>query len=43
MIGVIRLAHEKVAELWAVRDDLIRLQQLGLVSAPGRSERADPT
>ena len=37
MIGVIRLADEKSAELWAVRDDLVRLQRLGLVSAPGQS------
>jgi steroid delta-isomerase-like uncharacterized protein len=27
-----RLADGKVAELWAVRDDLTRLQQLGLIS-----------
>jgi steroid delta-isomerase-like uncharacterized protein len=38
-----RLADEKVAELWAVRDDLTRLHQLGLVSAPGQSKEADPT
>jgi hypothetical protein len=37
MIGVIRVADEKVAQLWAVRDDLTRLQRLGLVSAPGQS------
>jgi steroid delta-isomerase-like uncharacterized protein len=30
-----RLADGKVVELWAVRDDLTRLQQLGLVTAPG--------
>lgn len=38
-----RLADERVAELWAVRDDLTRLQQLGLVSAPGQSQESDPT
>ncbi len=32
-----RLADGKVAELWAVRDDLTRLQQLGLMPAPGGS------
>jgi steroid delta-isomerase-like uncharacterized protein len=32
-----RLADGKVAELWAVRDDLTRLQQLGLTSGPGES------
>ncbi len=30
-----RLADGKVAELWAVRDDLSRLQQLGLMPVPG--------
>ena len=30
-----RLAEGKVAELWTVRDDLSRLQQLGLISVPG--------
>jgi steroid delta-isomerase-like uncharacterized protein len=30
-----RFADGKVVELWAVRDDLTRLQQLGLVTAPG--------
>jgi steroid delta-isomerase-like uncharacterized protein len=38
-----RLADERVAELWAVKDDLTRLQQLGLVSAPGQSQETDPT
>jgi hypothetical protein len=37
MIGVIRLADEKDAELCAVKDDLTRLQRLGLVSALGQS------
>jgi hypothetical protein len=37
MIGVIRVADENVAQLWAVRDDLTRLQRLGLVSASGQS------
>jgi len=32
-----RLADGKVAELWAVRDDLSRLEQLGLISVPGES------
>jgi steroid delta-isomerase-like uncharacterized protein len=32
-----RLANGKVAEMWAVRDDLTRLQQLGLIPAPGES------
>ena len=32
-----RLAEGKVAELWAVRDDLSRLQQLGLIPVPGES------
>lgn len=32
-----RLADGKVAELWAVRDDLTRLQQLGLIPVPGGS------
>ncbi len=32
-----RLADGKVAELWAVRDDLTRLQQLGLIPDPGES------
>ena len=32
-----RLADGKVAELWAVRDDLSRLQQLGLMPEPGES------
>ena len=32
-----RLADGKVAEMWAVRDDLTRLQQLGLMPAPGES------
>ena len=27
-----RLADERVVELWAVRDDLTRMQQLGLLS-----------
>src|SRR5215217_1151566 len=30
-----RLADGKVAEMWAVRDDLSRLQQLGLIPVPG--------
>jgi 2-iminoacetate synthase ThiH len=38
-----RLADEKVAEMWAVRDDLTRLQQLGLVSMPGAAEETDTT
>ena len=38
-----RLADGKVAELWAVRDDLSRLQQLGLIPAPGQSEEANST
>jgi hypothetical protein len=29
-----RVAEGKVAELWALRDDLSRLQQLGLVPVP---------
>ena len=37
MIGMIRLAGEKVAELCAVKDGLARLQRLGLVSSPGQS------
>ena len=32
-----RLADGKVAELWAVRDDLSRLQQLDLIPVPGES------
>jgi steroid delta-isomerase-like uncharacterized protein len=32
-----RLADGKVAELWAVRDDLSRLQQLGLMPVSGES------
>jgi len=32
-----RVAEGKVAELWAVRDDPSRLQQLGLITAPGES------
>jgi steroid delta-isomerase-like uncharacterized protein len=32
-----RLAEGKVAELWAVRDDLSRLEQLGLMPEPGES------
>jgi steroid delta-isomerase-like uncharacterized protein len=36
-----RLADEKVAELWAVWDDLTRLQQLALVSVLGCTEGAD--
>ena len=32
-----RLADGKVAEMWAVRDDLSRLQQLGLIPGPGES------
>jgi steroid delta-isomerase-like uncharacterized protein len=32
-----RLADGKVAEMWAVRDDLTRLQQLDLIPAPGES------
>jgi steroid delta-isomerase-like uncharacterized protein len=32
-----RVADGKVAELWAVRDDLSRLQQLGLISVSGES------
>jgi steroid delta-isomerase-like uncharacterized protein len=32
-----RLAGGKVAELWAVRDDLSRLEQLGLFPGPGES------
>jgi steroid delta-isomerase-like uncharacterized protein len=32
-----RLADGKVAELWAVRDDLSRLEQLGLFPGPGES------
>ena len=32
-----RLAEGKVAELWAVRDDLSRLEQLGLFPASGES------
>jgi len=32
-----RLADGKVAEMWAVRDDLTRQQQLGLMPAPGES------
>ena len=38
-----RLANGKVAEMWAVRDDLSRLQQLDLIPAPGESEEASPT
>ena len=38
-----RLADGKVAELWAVRDDLTRLQQLGLMPGPDESEEASPT
>jgi steroid delta-isomerase-like uncharacterized protein len=32
-----RLEGEKVAEMWAVRDDLTRLQQLDLIPVPGES------
>ena len=32
-----RLADGKVAEMWAVRDDLSRLEQLGLIPDPGES------
>ena len=32
-----RLADGKVAEMWAVRDDLSRLEQLGLIAVPGES------
>ncbi len=32
-----RLEDGKVAEMWAVRDDLSRLEQLGLITAPGES------
>ena len=32
-----RLADGKVAEMWAVRDDLSRLEQLGLIPLPGES------
>ena len=32
-----RLTDGKVAELWAVRDDLSRLEQLGLFPTPGES------
>src|SRR5215207_7994123 len=32
-----RLAEGKVAELWAVRDELSRLQQLDLIPVPGES------
>ena len=32
-----RLADGKVAELWAVRDDLSRLEQLGLFPGPAES------
>ena len=32
-----RIADGKVAELWAVRDDLGRLQQLGVISVLGES------
>ena len=32
-----RLVDGKVAELWAVRDDLTRLEQLGLMPEPGES------
>lgn len=40
-----RVAEGKVAELWAVRDDLSRLQQLGLISVrlTGEPEEASPT
>jgi hypothetical protein len=33
----VRLADGKVAELWAVRDDLSRLQQLDLIPVPSES------
>jgi steroid delta-isomerase-like uncharacterized protein len=33
-----RLEDGKVAEMWAVRDDLSRLEQLGLITAPGESQ-----
>src|SRR5215204_484978 len=32
-----RLANGQVTEIWAVRDDLTRLQQLELIPAPGES------
>jgi steroid delta-isomerase-like uncharacterized protein len=32
-----RLANGKVAEMWAVRDDLTRLEQLDLIPAPEES------
>ncbi len=38
-----RLAGGKVAEMWAVRDDLARLEQLGLMPAPGESQETSPT
>ncbi len=32
-----RLANGKIAEMWAVSDDLTRLEQLDLIPAPGES------
>jgi steroid delta-isomerase-like uncharacterized protein len=36
-IHIFRVRDGKIAEHWAVRDDLGLMQQLGLVSMPGRS------
>jgi hypothetical protein len=37
----LRLEDRKVAKLWAVRDDVARLQQLGLISMQGQTAATD--
>jgi predicted ester cyclase len=37
----LRLEDRKVAQLWAVRDDVARLQQLGLISMLGQTGATD--
>ncbi len=39
----VRFRDGKAIEHWGVRDDLGMMQQLGVISAPGGSEKADPT
>jgi predicted ester cyclase len=38
-----RVVDGKLAEHWAVRDDLSMLQQLGIMPDPGQPGEADPT
>jgi hypothetical protein len=38
-VSWLRLEDRKVAKLWAVRDDVARLQQLGLISIQARPEQ----